>query len=262
MLARVSLLSASLKPYLLHPMSLTVFFDIGDVLVDVKSMIRLACYNAANACYSISGDFSESDLVEAYIELDRGIHYTHMNHLFGDRMVAEAAIRQVTGKHDPKMVAIFLTAYRSIVRQEIRPTCELTSFFGSFGKESALKIDFGVISDGTTDEQLETLVRLNVIHHFQPQLLLISQSFGEEKTSTAIFREAIARCNAPPHQIVMIGDNLERDMKNSALVGMIPGYFDRFAIGNVTPVSQPAFSYRANDFEQLATVITKIYYHQ
>jgi HAD superfamily hydrolase (TIGR01549 family) len=245
-------------------MSLTVFFDIGDVLVDVKSLMRLACYSAANACLSISEAYSPSMLAEAYMVLDGGIHYPHMNHLFGDRLVADAAIHRVVGKHDPRMVATFLTTYRSSVRQEIRPTEELITFFDSLVNQSDLRIEFGVISDGTTDEQLETLVRLNIIRYFQPHLLLVSQSFGEEKTGTAIFEEAIKSCGNQSQQVVMIGDNLDRDIKNAALAGMISIYFDRYVARHVAaaPASQTMFSYQVDDFGKLATILTELSLNQ
>lgn len=243
-------------------MILTVFFDIGDVLVDVKSLIRSASYDAAGACHRIRNSYSDSLLAETYIEVDRGIHHEHMNHLFGDRIIADTAIHQVTGKHDDRLVASFLTAYRSRIRKEIRPTDEMTLFFNSFANNKSTTIDFGVISDGTTDEQLETLVRLDIIQYFRPDLLVISESFGQEKTNTAIFQEAIRRCGTRPQQIVMIGDNLDRDIKNAAIVGMIPIYFDRYVAAGVAPLSQPMFAYRANSFEKLANIITMIYHDQ
>lgn len=244
--------------FIFSAMKLTIFFDIGNVLINVKPLIHSACYFAARECDVFETGLSRSSLAETYLEMDRKIHHLHMNHLFGDRIIIDAVLQEILKHKDARISASFLTSYRSYIRNEIQPNDELTSFFKSLVSDGKLNLELGVISDGTIDDQLETLVRLSIIKYFHSELLLISEAFGQEKTNDAIFEEAIARSRNNRHRIVMIGDNLDRDIKNAMHVGIIPIYFDRYVDTDELLFSQLKPFYRAHDFRALVSILHSI----
>lgn len=204
-----------------------VFCDIGDVLVHTAPLIRAAAHAAAHACQADGYAVDPQALERSYLACDQTATRPHINHLFGDMEVALAATATLLGEPDLLCAGTFLTHYRAYIRRHIAPNEEITLFFRSLADIPSLKV--GIISDGTVDEQIETLARLKIAHYLDPRIVLISQAFGAEKTEAGIFREALRRAGALPHHAVMVGDNLDVDVEVPMSIGMRAIFFSKYA---------------------------------
>jgi FMN phosphatase YigB (HAD superfamily) len=215
----------------------TIFCDIGGVLVPSKALTRRAAGTAARRCARLGFAVDPLSFAVAYLKADRSIHQPHMSHIYGERTLALAASEAVMGKASLQYVGAFLTYYREHIRLQIRPRPELTQGFASLAALPHVRL--GVISDGSTDGQLETLTRLEIIRFFDPDLVLISEDFGTEKDTPDIYVEALRRAATPPGRTFMIGDNFERDVSRPLSMGMRAIYF------SVDADSTPAMAGRA-----------------
>jgi HAD superfamily hydrolase (TIGR01549 family) len=204
----------------------TIFCDIGDVLIEVAPLMQQAAKLAAAQCAEDGFDIDPVTYTNVYLALDQATTRPHINHLFGDRRVAIAATERTTGTADLRYVGAFLTSYRQYIRSQIRPQEDISRFFRSLSGIGHVRL--GVISDGTTDDQLEILARLRVLVYLDPALVIISEDFGKEKTSIDIYQEALRRCATLPNRTYMIGDNLQRDIYLAQTLGMRTVYFTKY----------------------------------
>lgn len=212
----------------------TVFCDIGNVLIETRPLIEDAAKAAAVKTAEDGFQVDPQAFVNAYLRVDSETSRPHMNHLFGDRAVAIEALRRLTKRTDIRYVGTFLSHYREHLRKRIKPSGEITAFFESLSELSNVRL--GIISDGTVDDQLEALRLLKIALYLDPMLVIMSEEFGKEKTSTAIFQEALKRTSSIPENTFMIGDNPERDISIPQQLGIRTIFFSKY----VTPAALPS----------------------
>jgi HAD superfamily hydrolase (TIGR01549 family) len=207
-----------------------VFLDVGDLLVDTTTLMQASLESASLRVGQIWKRIDSEFLVRLYEETDRATTRPHINHLFGDWEVADIAFAELThGQRDPRLIATFLTYYRDRLRRLIHADAEVEALLQWMRARSG-RFMFGVVSDGTEEEQLEVLVRIGLIDLLEPNLLLVSEAVGSEKNTANIYRLAIERAGCAPHEIVMLGDNPTRDYDvprglglRAVLVARFPG---------------------------------------
>ena len=200
-----------------------IFFDIGGVLINPKPMIRSSAKHAAMTCSQNGFTIDPNQYGDAYIEIDTKTKRTHLSHLFGDYQIARETLNSISGNDNILFIGAFLSYYRNHLRKLLIPDDELIQFFTRL--KLLNRFHFGIISDGTTTDQLEIITRLNLSRYFSPDLVLISEDYGEEKVNTNIYFEAIKRANCKPHNAIMIGDNYERDILIPQETGMQTIFF-------------------------------------
>ena len=211
----------------------TVFCDIGDVLIETSPLIEHAAKVAANKTAEDGFQITPEAFVNAYLKVDSETNRPHMNHLFGDRAVAMEALRRLTKRADIRYVGTFLSHYRNHIRTSISPSAEVTSFFKSLSEFHNVRL--GIISDGTTDDQLEILRLLEIVLYLDPMLIIVSEEFGKEKISAAIYQEALKRTSSSPENTFMIGDNPERDISIPQQLGIRTIFFSKYVTSAALP---------------------------
>lgn len=204
-----------------------VLFDIGDVLVDTHSLMQSAATSGAEAVSDEWPPVSASGLVSTYLARDKVETRLHINHLFADREVALKAFSDLGFGRDLRMAGVFLTRYRNELRSRLVATDEI-EFLRDWMISRSGALRFGVVSDGTTDEQLEILARLGLLRQMDSGLILISEQFGADKSGEQIYRAAIRESGATPNRIVMVGDHPLRDVEVPRRLGLNVVPVDRF----------------------------------
>ena len=233
-----------------------VFCDIGNVLVETGRTIQEAAEFADTECERAGFRISPHSFVSAYLAVDKSTTTPHVNHLFGNRSIAMAAIEKVQGTADIRYAGAFLSAYRDYVRRQLVPSPEITRFFRRLAQLE--NVELGVISDGTVDEQLETLARLEILAYMNPKLVLISEDFGEEKTSTGIFAEALRRARTVPERTLMIGDNMARDVLLPKRLGMRAILFRKYVQSQGEPPGDSKPDFVCDDFDSVLDALLSL----
>lgn len=229
-----------------------LFCDIGGVLVPTQSVMFRARLEAGERC-GAQGLSSGRAMGDHFRRVDEATSRLHINHLFGDWDVAQEAATALTGAREVVLAGTFLRHYRDVVRSAIVPDEEVISFFRRVAESGMVRL--GIISDGTTIEQLETLSRLNIVEYLEPALVCISEELGFEKSDPRAFVEALARAGVPADRAWMVGDNGEVDIGVAASVGLRTAYFDRFGEG-AAPVPEGVVPTSiCSSFEELHAVV-------
>jgi putative hydrolase of the HAD superfamily len=85
-------------------------------------------------------------------------------------------------------------------------------------EELSSKYALAVVSNHTTLPQLRKLERLGIASHFK--VLLTSEEAGADKPDRRIFDRALQALDVPAGRAVMVGDNLQGDVRGAEALGM------------------------------------------
>jgi putative hydrolase of the HAD superfamily len=81
-----------------------------------------------------------------------------------------------------------------------------------------LKINICIVTDMTAIIQIKKLQKLNVVKYIK--YLVTSEEVGIEKPNHKIFQTALNKLNLSSQEVIMIGDNEEKDIKGAQFLGI------------------------------------------
>jgi putative hydrolase of the HAD superfamily len=192
-----------------------VLFDIGDTLIDA-SQIMIEALDKATDSLHLNGYITDKrKFKQAYREVDKSIHGSHINHLFSDICIIKKTWQKLELQLSYAAYGIFLVAFRNHVRARISVNEEIVKLFKLL-KDKGLKL--GIVSDGTVTEQLETLVYLGVIRYLDA--IVVSEDFEVEKPNSCLFQAALDQLHLKAEETLMVGDDVMRDIAGAKSVGM------------------------------------------
>lgn len=201
-----------------------VLFDMGDTLIDTEQIMSQSAIDAA-MILTKNDFFSEiQDFVSTFRKVDQKFTDPHMNHLFSNMDIVRATVEELGLDRKAVISGAFLTFYRDAIRHRIvfdRILYDLIKFIKTSGRK------VGIISDGTTIEQMEVLTRLGIIYLLDT--IVISEQLGDEKPSAKIFQKAIADLGVSAQEVAVVGDSYERDIAGANLAGCRSILVQRFS---------------------------------
>lgn len=192
-----------------------IVFDIGDTLVRATDIAGLALGDAARLVEQQAGA-DHADFIRAYSDVDTRHDGPSVNHLWSLPLSIMQATCRTLGVS--KSCALAAGAvYRSRVRTEIRYDARLVAAFGCL---RAAGVKIGIVSDGTTVEQVDTLHVLGLMTHIDS--VVISEDVGYAKPSREIFGAVLEELNVTAGSTWYVGDDLEIDYYGAARSSLIP----------------------------------------
>jgi putative hydrolase of the HAD superfamily len=206
-----------------------VVFDIGDTLIDASGLMEHALRESAERLYREKLIEDTTRFMETYRRFDKSTHGSDVNHLFSDLRIIRRTWSELRLAYSPNSVGTFLGTYRECVRQGVKRDDELVNLFCHL-KDHGLKI--GVITDGSTIEQIEQLFLLGVVRYLD--ILVTSEDVGVEKPDRKMFQAAIDGLMTEAKDIVMVGDDVERDIIGAKRLGMSAVLVTRYGSKNIT----------------------------
>ncbi len=86
------------------------------------------------------------------------------------------------------------------------------------------KYRLNIITNGFEEIQTVKLKSAGIVHYFDK--VITSEKAGFKKPFSGIFRYAMKHCQAIPERSIMIGDNLQTDIKGARDFGMAHAFFN------------------------------------
>jgi len=211
-----------------------VLFDIGDTLLDARGVRRESLQSAAQQL--VAGGFTSdaSAFLSAYEDADQEISAADINQLYSDLRIADRAFQILGRQADTRATGFFLTVYRNAVRRNLHVDTQLIA---TLDELTAAGVKLGIVSNGTTVEQLEQLVCLGVIKYFEP--ILISQQIGIAKPDKRIFQRASELLRIEPERFLVVGDRPDWEVLGAHRAGMKAALMTRY-IDNRAKIIEPA----------------------
>ncbi|MCK4968364.1 MAG: HAD-IA family hydrolase [Candidatus Aenigmarchaeota archaeon] len=113
-------------------------------------------------------------------------------------------------------------------------------------KQNNLKV--GLVTDSLLDIQIEKLRRLSITDYID--FIVSSEEAGKEKPHSAMFLLALKKGNCKTNETIMIGDNLERDIRGANKMKITTILKNTFRLKNTRPAD-----YIINDLNELTKIL-------
>ncbi|MBD3388103.1 MAG: TIGR02253 family HAD-type hydrolase [Candidatus Altiarchaeales archaeon] len=185
-----------------------VLFDLDGTLYDTRRQVDSARRNAVKAMMAAGLDVDEEEALTALsdVVLKRGPNFQHHY----DEML------EVLGfETDPKIIAAGIVAYHETKTAYLVPYPDTVS---TLLELRDLEYKLAVVTDGVPVKQWEKLIRLGLKDFFHT--VIVSSSGRERKPSKKPFQRAAASLGVREEECMMVGDNLERDVRGGNNAGM------------------------------------------
>ncbi len=201
-----------------------ILFDIGDTLLDATGIQQRALTATVEQLAARHLIPDAEAFLATYRQVDAEMEATDLNRLYSDLRLIEGTLTALGLVVDNRVTGLFLTHYRDLVRQAIVPDLSLMRLFEALISDGCA---LGIVSNGTTVEQLEQLVRLGVIRYLYP--ILISQQIGIAKPDKRILERAAGLLGIEPEHILVVGDRPDWDVLSAHRAGMKAALVTRYA---------------------------------
>lgn len=217
-----------------------VIFDLDNTLVDFMAMKQLAIDAAIVA------------MMDAGLELSKDQMKAHINSIYDAQgieyqKVFDELLQQQLGYLDYRILSAGIIAYRRAREAALKPYPHVTATIMSLVKSN---IKLAIVSDAPAREAWLRLCHINFHHTFD--VVVTYDDTKERKPSPVPFRTALEKLGIEPHEAIMIGDWVERDMVGAKNVGMhtaFAQYGDSFGNQNIKA------DYILSDISQLLNIV-------
>lgn len=204
-----------------------VVFDIGDTLVDTGSLMRSGAAYASQKLFEEGIVSDPTELPRLFLMIDEDTSFPHISHLFSHVQIVQQALKNsgtLTTRFSPLLATyVFLSYYRLRIRGEICPNQELLNLLESL-KSRGLKL--GIISNGSLEDQIEVLTRLEITGYFDS--ILVSEEIQIEKPDARIFMVSAAELGLDAPSILFVGDDWESDILGALGAGFQASFCAQF----------------------------------
>jgi len=174
-----------------------------------------------------------------------------VNHLFSSESIVARAYAIAGEEYTEENVREFLSIYRAHVRGYLVPDPALRK---SLERVVDAGVAVGVVTDGTTAEQAETLRRLGI--EDLVAVLTTSEDLGVEKPHPRMFETALGKLGVSrPAESIMVGDSLPRDIAGGQNVGMKTALMTRFVAPSPDELSRYSPDYVISDLADILPLL-------
>lgn len=185
-----------------------VIFDIDNTLIDFMKFKEFAVEEAIYAMMAAGLNKTRDEIwkVVDTVYKEKGIEYQH---------VFDDSLMELEGRIDYKKLAAAVSAYRKIKAGYMEPYANVIPTLIQLIKRG---YKLGVISDAPKFQMWMRLCEMKLEHFFD--FIISSEEVGELKPSPLPFRHALDILKMQPEEVMMIGDNYDRDVYGAKKMGM------------------------------------------
>lgn len=185
-----------------------VVFDLDNTLVDFMAMKRLAVEAGIRGMIDAGLAFDSGVISAAVTRVydAQGIEY---------QKVFNAALQELTGEVDHKILAAGIVAYRRSREATLVPYPHVHMTLFTLAR---MGLKLGVLSDAPKLEAWLRLCSLNLHHIFDA--VVTFEDTGARKPDPEPFHRVLGMLGVPAREALMVGDWEERDVLGASRLGM------------------------------------------
>ena len=192
-----------------------VFFDLDHTLWDFEKNSDLT-FNKVFNINNIEVD------INSFLEVYRPINFNYWK-LYREEKVTKSELRygRLKNTFDAINYSISDDLIDIIAIQYIDYLADFNHLFeGTFEILEYLKKKYKlhIITNGFEEIQNKKMINSKIEHYFDK--IITSESVGVKKPNPRVFTHALNIANAEKHNSIMIGDNVEADIKGALNIGM------------------------------------------
>lgn len=232
-----------------------LFFDLDDTLLETHeahaAAIRVSCLRAAEHHPDWSPEAFHEAFVRAYRVLEAEMEAGNLN-FSSQRMFRtrtwEETLKACNLTHD--VATELADVYLAERRRRFRLYPDVEAALNQLPPHYKLVM----VTNGLGDLQREKIAAVRLERWFPH--IVVSGEVGSWKPHGDIFRKALALAEVEPHEAVMIGDSLERDIAGGRALGLHTIWMRRYEHLHPIPGIEPHAI--ASDLTTLAEVLARI----
>lgn len=209
-----------------------IIFDLDNTLIDFWTFKTKSVDAAVNAMIKAGLKVKKRDAMKI-------IRQFYKKHGMEYKYLFQELLEKVNGKIDWRILSYALVAYRKtrgnllVPYGGVKPTLSIL-------KRRGYKL--AVISDAPRIKAWVRLVSMGIDDYFD--VVITFEDTGKTKPHSLPFRKTLDKLAVKPSEVLMIGDNLERDIRGAKALG-IKTAFAKY--GNIRKVNKNLHS--KSDFE-------------
>jgi putative hydrolase of the HAD superfamily len=230
-----------------------ILFDIGDTLLGATKIQERALKGTVQALKDDHWLGDRRAFISAYRTADRDPEFketSDLNHLYSDPRIIRRAFELLSRPVDERRVIRLLKMYRERVRRDLRPNSALIRLLSGL---QARGVKLGIVSNGTTTDQMEQLERLQIKQFFDP--IVISQQVGVRKPNPSIFLQSIKSWRLRPANVLVVGDRTDWDVIGAHRAGMKSALTTQFVQGQNAESAQAQPDYVLTNLSELPRIL-------
>lgn len=191
-------------------------FDIGDTLLSERSLRYEAMESALKAMEQAGLISSGHEIRENYLAADRQLSGFSVNHLFSNVDMVRKIFDEAGYSNSDHLSYCFVSWHREHVVSCVQPNKDLREMFKRL-RDRGWRV--GILTDGTALEQYFLLNRLGVLEFVDR--VTVSELMGVSKPSPLIFQDILKKLSTLAKRTIMIGNDVERDIRGALQSGML-----------------------------------------
>lgn len=186
-----------------------VIFDLDQTLMDFIKMKNAAIEAAAEAMVDAGLPVTKERAIDTINRLYKvyGIEY---------QRILDEVLKAIMKKVDQKILAAGVVAYRRVKEGYVEPYPHVASTLVELKKRG---YRIGMISDAPAFQAWSRLAGMKLHNLFD--FVVAFEDSGVAKPHELPFKAAIGKLRLKPEEIMMVGDNPERDIAGAKRVGMV-----------------------------------------
>jgi putative hydrolase of the HAD superfamily len=192
-----------------------VAFDIGDTLFGTTQLMSSALKQTADLMERSGHIRDSASFCRVYWDVDHTVQGPAINHLFSGLRIAKKVWRSLGAKPSLTSLGLFLGTYRALVRDGVTTDSKLVELFDKL-RRAGYKL--AVLTNGSTEEQLEQLFRLGVLEFVDT--VVTSEDVGIEKPNKKIFERLLSGLSVKADEALMVGNDPVCDIAGAKAIGM------------------------------------------
>jgi putative hydrolase of the HAD superfamily len=221
-----------------------IIFDLDNTLINFWKFKTKSVDAAINAMINAGLGSNKGDarrIIQGLYE-KRGMEYKY---------IFQELLREVEGKIDYRILSHGLVAYRRtrgnllVPYKGVKPTLVAL-------KRNGYKL--AIISDAPRIKAWTRLVSMEIDNLFD--VVVVFEDTGKTKPHSLPFSKAIKKLKVKPSQVLMVGDNIKRDIQGAKRLGMKTA-FARYGDVGVNKNLKSNADFELDRIEELLNVVKK-----
>ena len=192
-----------------------VFFDIDDTLYSTSRFSQLARQNAVRAMIATGLRMDEGECMRELVEVISEFSSNYEHHF--EKLLLRLDEAAYRGVNPAVLVASAVKAYHDTKFEQLVPFPDVS---GALEELNKTDLRLGIITMGPQVKQAEKLLRLGLIHYFDPEAIFISDQIGIGKPNVKLYMKACRAVGAWPVEAMYVGDNPPNDVDPPNRLGM------------------------------------------
>jgi len=204
-------------------------FDLDDTLIKSNKLYNKALRYAASylaSKYSLDLDEFYNIALEKYKIISVNFPTVHTRH--SRILLFRMALDEAVGRYDLSLLPEVEEMYWDYFLENIELYPEVSA---TLSKIHISGMRTAIVSDGSLSLRIRKVKASGLLSYFDE--VIASEEVIFEKPFSAIYTLALSKLDVDPHEVVMIGNDYQSDIRGAQLIGIRSGIFNPEVDGNV-----------------------------